>query len=81
MDRLTQLQSYTVRELVDELKRRIAELDEARALLAGTEDGPKNSKMSQAKAEYWRDWRRYKAEHPDATVEQWRRAQKRNAKK
>lgn len=81
MDRLTQLQSYTVRELVDELKRRIAELDEARALLAGTEDVPKNSRMSQAKAEYWRGWREYKAAHPDATVEQWRRAQKRSSRK
>jgi len=80
MDRLTQLQSYTVRELVDELKRRIAELDEARALLAGTEP-VKHSRMSEAKAEYWRGWREYKVAHPDATVEQWRRAQKRNAKK
>lgn len=81
MDRLQHLQTYTVQELVSELRRRIAELDEARALLAGTESGPKNSRMSQAKAEYWREWREYKAAHPDATVEQWRRAQKRNAKK
>jgi len=82
MDRLKQLEAYTDRELVDELKRRIAILDEARALLGGSV-GPtaKNPKMSEAKAAYWREWREYKAAHPDATLEQWRRAQKRSARK
>ena len=78
MDRLKQLETYTVRELVDELKRRIDELDEARALLAATSDqAVRNSRMSEAKSAYWKEWHKYKAANPDAKVEQWRRSQKR----
>lgn len=81
MDRLEQLKSYTVPELVAELRRRIAELDEARTLLALTGDPGKKSRMSEAKAAYWRGWHEYRAAHPDATVDEWRRSQKRTTKR
>lgn len=80
-DRQKQLESFTDRELVDELKRRFAVLDEARALFGATATGAKNPRMSEAKAAYWRQWHDYKAAHPDATLEQWRRSQKRSTKK
>jgi hypothetical protein len=81
MDRLQQLQSYSVKELVDELRRRITELDEARALLALAGDPGKKSRMSEAKAAYWQGWHEYKAAHPDATVDEWRRSQRRTTKR
>lgn len=82
MDRLKQLESYTVRELVDELKRRKDELDAALAIITGTGDSPvKNSRMSEAKAAYWKEWHEFKKTHPDSTVDQWRRSQKRGSKK
>jgi hypothetical protein len=82
-DRLKVLESYTVAELVGELKRRMAELDEAKALLGGPrtpKDGAKNPAMSEAKAKYWAGWHEYRALHPDATVGEWRKAQKRTKK-
>lgn len=78
VDRLEQLKNYTLPELVAEVKRRIAEADAARAVIGGTGKRAKYSKMSEAKAEYWREWHEYKESHPDSTVEQWRRAQKRS---
>ena len=83
-ERLKLLESYSVRELTDELRRRIAELDEARALLAGTSTSGqpvRNSKMSEAKAAYWAAWHEYRAAHPDATVAQWRKTQKKGSTK
>jgi hypothetical protein len=81
MDRLEQLKSYSVRELVDELKRRKAELDEAVAEFSGSGRATAvNPRMSEAKAEYWRGWHVYKAHHPDASVSEWRRTQKRKGR-
>jgi len=84
MDQVKKLETYSTRELIDELKLRIAELDEARALLAGTLPSPaagKNPKLSAAKVEYWKSWWEYKAAHPIASVEDWRsyRSSTRNA--
>ena len=82
MDRLAQLQTYTVRELVDELKRRKSELDSALATFAGSgSQNVSNPRMSEAKATYWRGWHEYKAAHSDATVEDWRRSRKRGGRK
>lgn len=82
MDRLAQLQTYSVRELVDELKRRKDELDSALAMFAGPgAQTVRNSKMSEAKAAYWRGWHEYRAAHPDATVTDWRRSRKRTGRK
>jgi hypothetical protein len=82
MDRMGQLKMYSIAELVGELKRRKDELDSALAMFAGPGSTTiRNSRMSEAKARYWAEWHEYKATHPDATVEQWRRSQKRSAKK
>ena len=85
MDRLELLKTYSVRELTEELRRRIAELDEARALLGGTGrttgTTPRNLKMSEAKALYWQEWHAYRGKNPDATVDQWREEKRRAAKK
>ena len=81
MDRLKALEGYSFQELVTELRRRIAEVDEARALLAGSgtgsSKGPKNPRMSEAKRKYWESWHQYKAEHPEATKAEWLRIRKR----
>jgi hypothetical protein len=83
MDRQKQLESFTTDELATELKRRFAEMDRHRAELFGAPSGTsaKNPRMSEAKAAYWQEWREYKAAHPDATLEQWRRSQKRSPRK
>lgn len=75
-DRLKALEAYTVRELVDELKRRKDELDDALSAIGSRSDA-KNTRMSEAKAAYWRGWHAYRSEHPNATVAEWRKAQKR----
>jgi len=80
MDQSEQLKKFSTAELIEELRRRKAELDAGISMLAGDADGPRNSRMSQAKAAYWREWHEFKESHPDATVEQWRRAQKRTKK-
>jgi CHAD domain-containing protein len=80
MDRLAQLKNYSLSELVAEVKRRIAEADTARAVILGPVLMRSHPKMSEAKAAYWRAWHEYKVTHPDARVEQWRRAQKRAKK-
>lgn len=78
MDRLKLLGEYTVGELVDELKRRKDELDGALASIPGPSgNAPKNTRMSQAKAAYWKAWHSYKGQHPNATVAEWRKAKKR----
>jgi hypothetical protein len=70
------LATYTVRELVDELKRRKDELDDAFAVTGGTSnDTPKNTRMSKAKTAYWKAWHAYKEQHPDATIAERRKAQ------
>ena len=77
VDRQKQLGSFTVGELVAELQRRKAELDEALALLTlpGADgDEAKNPRMSEAKAAYWAEWHQYRAAHPDATVAEWRKS-------
>jgi hypothetical protein len=80
-DRQKLLQSFTFEELVAEVRRRMAEVDKARELLAGSSgQAPKNTRMSQAALEKWKGWHAYKEQHPDATVEQWRRAQKRKGR-
>jgi ribosomal protein L29 len=77
MDRTEQLRSYSVRELVDELKRRKAELDGAVAeFTTAAGASAKNPRMSEAKAEYWRAWRAYKAQHPNASASEWRKSLK-----
>ena len=82
MDRLQQLQAYSDAELLAEINRRRTEaLERARALSLGSLDQPRYSRKSEAKARYWAEWREYKAKHPDATLQQWRRSQKRGAKK
>ena len=81
MDRVDQLKAFTTAELIEELRRRKEELEAGISLLTGSATPVRNSKMSEAKAAYWQAWHEYKAAHPDATVEQWRRAQKRSTKK
>ena len=82
MPRSKQLESYSTAELVQELKRRFAEVENAKALLAGQETHGlrsvtgKDPKRSASKAAYWKDWHAYKAKHPTATVELWRAHQR-----
>ena len=77
MDRVERLREYTDTELLEELNRRIEEYQaKMEAIRAGMSPGKYFAK-SQAKAAYWRGWHEFKQAHPDATVEQWRRAQKR----
>ena len=77
MDRIEQLRTYTVQELVGELKRRKDELDSALSLFVTTGAQVRNPRKSEAKAAYWREWHEYHAAHPDATVGDWRKAKKR----
>lgn len=79
MDRLERLRDYTDAELLEELNRRRAEyLDRARAISGGF-DGQSGvyPRKSEAKARYWAQWKAYKAQHPDATIAEWRRSLKR----
>jgi hypothetical protein len=78
MENKNKLESFSTTELVNELRRRIAELDEARALLsgAGASSSTKNPRISASKAEYWAAWHSYKSAHPGATVTEWRKSQK-----
>lgn len=69
------LGQYTTRELMDELKRRIAETEEARVLLAS----PPSAK-SIAKKAYWDEWRAYVAKYPNATKEQFKNSKSRSKK-
>lgn len=80
-DRLRALGTYSVRELVEELKRRKDEIDDALALFAApTDSAPRYARKSEAKAAYWAEWHEYKAANPNATLERWRKARKRNAR-
>lgn len=82
MNREEQLRGFTDEELLDELNRRIEESRKRMQTLSrGLGEPGKFFAKSQAKAKYWAEWHEYKAAHPDATVEQWRRSQKRSAKK
>jgi hypothetical protein len=42
--------------------------------------GTKNPNQSKAKADYWKPWHGYKAAHPNATVDEWRKQQKKAEK-
>jgi len=70
-------------EIVEELKRRIAEMDEAKAMLASLtgETNPaapaKNPNVSRAKEAYWRRRREWLAANPGKTVEDFNRENKR----
>jgi len=79
MDRLAQLRTYTDDELIAEMARRKAEyLQKARALSGGSETGSgQYPRKSEAKRQQWAGWHTYKAQHPDATVTEWRRLRKR----
>lgn len=80
-DRLKALATYSIRELVDELKRRKDEIDDALSVFSGPPaNGPKYTRKSESKAAYWAAWHAYKEQHPSATVAEWRKAQKRKAR-
>lgn len=70
-------------EIVEELKRRIAKMDEAKATLAsltgqGNPTAPaKNPNVSRAKEAYWRRRREWLAANPGKTVEDFNRENKR----
>jgi hypothetical protein len=78
-----QLHSIATDEIVEELKRRIAEIDEAKATLAslaGEADSTapaKNPNVSRAKEVYWRRRREWLAANPGKTVEDFNRQNKR----
>jgi hypothetical protein len=55
-------------------------LDSALAVFATPGAQIKNPRKSEAKAAYWREWHEYLAAHPAATVEDWRKAKKRQAR-
>lgn len=82
MDRQEFLRSLTDEELLNELQRRIEESQaRMKTLMAGMNPPPgKFFKKSLAKVKYWGEWREYKAAHPDATMEQWRRSRRRAKK-
>lgn len=77
-DHTAKLSDFTDEELLAEIQRRRAEAQrrlDRFAVAAG--DKPKYAAKSEAKAIYWAEWRQYKANHPNATVEQWQRMRKR----
>jgi hypothetical protein len=75
------LGSVPTDSLVEELKRRIAQADEAKAVLATvvseTTLPAKNPRVSAAKAEYWRRRREWLAANPGKTVEDFHRETRR----
>jgi len=77
MDRLKALESYTDDELLAEIQRRRLEAQQRLSRLSLASDDGRSILKSQAKAAYWSSWHQYKAQHPDATVDVWRKAQKR----
>jgi hypothetical protein len=70
-------------DIVEELKRRIAKMDEAKATLAAITRqstaalSPKNPNLSRAKEAYWRRRREWLAENPGKTVEDFYRENRR----
>jgi hypothetical protein len=81
MNREEQLRNFAAEELLDEINRRIEESRKRmQALTRGLGEPGRFFAKSQAKARYWQGWHDYKANHPDATVAEWRRAQRRNKK-
>jgi hypothetical protein len=82
MNREEQLRSFTDEELLEEINRRVEESRKRmQALTRGLGEPGKFFAKAQAKARYWAPWHEYRAAHPDATVAEWRRAQKRSSKK
>lgn len=81
MSKSEELGAVPTQSLVEELKRRIAQAEEAKAVLATlasqTTQPAKNPKVSAAKAEYWRRRREWLATHPDKTVEDFHRETRR----
>ena len=67
------LETVPTEDLVQELKRRIAQAEQAKATVAAVENqtsqSGKNPRVSAAKAEYWRRRREWLAANPDKTVE------------
>ena len=73
------LSSISTKRLLEELRVRIAEVDEARALLSRepAKAAPvRGGAKSAAKAAYWRGWKAYRQAHPSATVAEWRESQR-----
>lgn len=82
LDRIAALAGYTDDELLAEVQRRRVEAQLRLDRLSVATGGPvKMPGKSIAKRAYWAAWREYKAEHPNATVEAWRRAAKRTRMK
>ena len=81
-DRPKVLADYTDDELLAEIQRR---RDEAQRridkLSLASELGNKFVKKSEAKRLYWEAWHEYRAVHPNATLAEWRKSQKRGAKR
>ena len=77
------LDTLSTDELVDELRRRIAKMDEAKVTLAAltnqstAEPRPKNPNVSRAKEAYWRRRREWLAANPGKTVEDFYRENRR----
>lgn len=77
MEKRSGIEAFSTPELVQELRRRIDELNEARELLAEvSQPARKSSKMSDSKKAYWAEWREYKAKHPGATTVDWQKARR-----
>jgi hypothetical protein len=82
-DRIRGLESYTDDELLSEMQRRRAEAQQRvnkLSAITGEKTVAKNPRMSAAKALYWSAWHEYRSSYPDASLEDWRKAQKRKAK-
>ena len=77
------LDKLSTDELVEELRRRIAKMDEAKVALAALTrqstggPRPKNPNVSRAKAAYWRRQREWLAANPGKTVEDFYRENRR----
>jgi hypothetical protein len=77
-DRQKFLESLSNEELFEEVRKRITQIDRLRAALVEARDQAiRNPAMSAAKEAYWREWHQFKERNPDASLEQWRRLQKR----
>lgn len=83
MDNKNKIESFTTSELIAELRRRFAEMDEARTLLlgAGSSSSTKSPRISSVKKDYWKPWHEYKSAHPGATLAEWRKSQKQTQRK
>jgi hypothetical protein len=79
LDKRTFLESLTDDELLGELARRANEAQRrADRLNAATGSGPKFKSVakSQAKQQYWAEYRAWLASHPGGSVKQWQKERK-----